>query len=79
MDYSPTFCFAGFNSKGENFNKKEEKKEQRTKYRRGAMSRQKTACHKRTWEECNKSVKTKKDNVTPQEYPIILLYILGIN
>ena len=35
----------------------------RTGYRRGAMSRQKTACHDRTWEECNKSVETKKDNV----------------
>ena len=37
---------------------------QRTEYRRGAMSRQKTACRDRTWEECNKSVETKKDNVT---------------
>ena len=27
------------------------------------MSRQKKACHDRTWEECNKSAKTKKDNV----------------
>ena len=27
------------------------------------MSRQKTACHDRTCEECNKSAKTKKDNV----------------
>ena len=36
---------------------------QRTKYRRGAMSRQKTACRDRTWEECNKSVETKKGNV----------------
>ena len=36
---------------------------QRTKYRRGDMSRQKTACRDRTWEECNKSIETKKDNV----------------
>ena len=36
---------------------------QRTEYRRGAMSLQKTAFHDRTWEECNKSVETKKDNV----------------
>ena len=36
---------------------------QRTEYRRGAMSRQKTACHDRTWEECNKLAKAKKDNV----------------
>ena len=28
---------------------------QMTEYRRGPMSRQKTACHDRTWEECNKS------------------------
>ena len=36
---------------------------QRTKYRRGAMSLQKTVCRDRTWEECNKSTETKKDNV----------------
>ena len=36
---------------------------QRTLYRRGAMSRQKTTCHNRTLEKCNKSVKTKRDNV----------------
>ena len=36
---------------------------QMTEYRRGAMSRQKTACHDRTWEEYNKLTKTKKDNV----------------
>ena len=34
-----------------------------TEYRRGAMSRQKTACCDRTWEECNKSAETKKDKV----------------
>ena len=27
------------------------------------MSQQKTACRDRTWEECNKSVEIKKDNV----------------
>ena len=27
------------------------------------MSRQMTACRDRTWEECNKSDETKKDNV----------------
>ena len=27
------------------------------------MSQQNIACHNRTWEECNKSAKTKKDNV----------------
>ena len=27
------------------------------------MSRQKTACRDRTWEECNKSTETKKVNV----------------
>ena len=27
------------------------------------MSRQKTTCRDRTWEECNKSAKTKKVNV----------------
>ena len=36
---------------------------QRTEYRRGAMSRQKTACRDRTWEECNKPTETKKDNI----------------
>ena len=36
---------------------------QRTEYRRAAMLRQKTACGNRTWEECNKSTMTKKDNV----------------
>ena len=36
---------------------------QRTEYRRGAMSRQKTAFHDITWEECNKSTETTKDNV----------------
>ena len=36
---------------------------QRIEYRRRAMSRQKTTCHDRTWEECNKSVETKRDNV----------------
>ena len=36
---------------------------QRTEYRRGAMLRQKIACRDRTWEECNKSTKIKKDNV----------------
>ena len=36
---------------------------QRTEYRRGAMSQQKTACRDRTWEECNKPAETKKDNV----------------
>ena len=36
---------------------------QRTKYRRGAMSQQKTASCDRTWEECNKSAKTEKYNV----------------
>ena len=36
---------------------------QRTEYRRGVMLRQKIACRDRTWEECNKSIETKKDNV----------------
>ena len=36
---------------------------QMTEYRRGAKSRQKTACHDRTWEECNKSAETNKYNV----------------
>ena len=36
---------------------------QRTEYRRGAMSQQKTTCRNRTWEECNKSAEKKKDNV----------------
>ena len=36
---------------------------QRTENRRGAMSRQKTACRDITWEECNKSAETKRDNV----------------
>ena len=36
---------------------------QRTEYRRRAMSRQKIACHDRTWEEGNKSAETKKVNV----------------
>ena len=36
---------------------------QRTEYRRRAMSRQKIACHDRTWEECNKSIETKTVNV----------------
>ena len=36
---------------------------QRTKYRRGAMSIQKTACRDKTWEECNKSTEIKKNNV----------------
>ena len=36
---------------------------QRTEYRRGAMSGQKTACRDRTWEECNKSAETNKVNV----------------
>ena len=36
---------------------------QRIEYRRGAMSRQKTTCRDRTWEECNKTAETKKDNV----------------
>ena len=36
---------------------------QRTEYRREAMSRQKTACHDRIWEEYNKLAETKKDNV----------------
>ena len=36
---------------------------QRTEYRKRAMSRQKKACRDRTWEECNKSAETKKDNV----------------
>ena len=36
---------------------------QRTEYRRRAMSRQKTVCRDRTWEECNKSTETKKINV----------------
>ena len=36
---------------------------QRTEYRRGAISQQKIACHNRTWEECNKSAKTMKDDV----------------
>ena len=34
-----------------------------TEYKRGAMLRQKTSCHDRTWEECNKLVVTKKVNV----------------
>ena len=36
---------------------------QRTEYRRGSMSRQKTTYRDRKWEECNKSSETKKDNV----------------
>ena len=36
---------------------------QRTEYRRGAISRQKTACRDRTWEECNMSTEAKRDNV----------------
>ena len=36
---------------------------QRTEYRRRAMSRQKIACRNKTWEECNKSIETKKVNV----------------
>ena len=36
---------------------------QRTKYRSGDMSRQKTTCRNRTWEECSKSTETKRDNV----------------
>ena len=34
-----------------------------TEYRRRAMSRQKIACRNKTWEECNKSIETKKVNV----------------
>ena len=98
MDYSPTLCFAGFNSKRREFQQKNKIKRaiaaiyvvtefcvsrrtskqmakkichnnissvatQMIEYRRGAMSRQKTACRDRTWEECNKSAETKKDNV----------------
>ena len=97
MDYSPTLCFVGFNSKIRKFQQKRKKKSncsilccdrfcvlrqmskqmakeiyhdnisfvstQRTEYRRGAISRQKTAFHDRTWEECNKSAKAKKYNV----------------
>ena len=36
---------------------------QRTEYRRRAMSRKNIVCQDRTWEECNKSVDTKKINV----------------
>ena len=36
---------------------------QRTEYKRGVMSQQKTACRDRTWEECNKLAETKKINV----------------
>ena len=36
---------------------------QRTEYRKGAMSQQKTVFHNITWEECNKSAETKRDNV----------------
>ena len=36
---------------------------QGTECRRGARSRQKTACWNRKWEECNKSTETKKVNV----------------
>ena len=36
---------------------------QRIENIRGAMSRQKTACRDKKWEECNKSVATKKVNV----------------
>ena len=91
MDYSPTLCFASFNSKRRKFQQERREKEQfqqsmsrqtskqmakeichdnissvatqRTEYRRGAMSQQKTMCHDRTWEVCNKSAETKKDNV----------------
>ena len=36
---------------------------QKTEYRRAAMSRQKIACHDKTWEEYNKSDEKKKYNV----------------
>ena len=36
---------------------------QRIEYRIRAMSRQKIVCRDKTWEECNKSAKTKKVNV----------------
>ena len=42
---------------------------QRTEY---SMSRQKTACRDRTWEECNKSAETKKDNVATRFISLIL-------
>ena len=35
----------------------------RIEYKRGSMSRQKTTCLDKKWEECNKSAKTKKVNV----------------
>ena len=97
MDYSPTLCFAGFNSKmrisarnkikiaiaavyvttefcvSRHMSRKMTKEichnnipsvaTQRTEYRRGAMSGQKTACSDKTWEGFNKPAKTKKVNV----------------
>ena len=35
------------------------------------MSRQNIACHDRTWEECNKPVETKKDNVATRFVSLI--------
>ena len=75
MEYSPTLCFAGFNSKIRKFPKKEEKKSNCSSLcrdkkfcvmtnaqanRKGTLSRQKTACRDRKWEESNNSAKTKK-------------------
>ena len=55
MDYSPTLCFAGFNSKRRKFQQERREKEQLQQF----MSRQSSVCHdKRLSKWLRKSVMT---------------------